>query len=385
MSGFAHGFGAEIRRIGATRVDLFLLTAMPLLLLAAMAAMIFAGSPRGLKTVIVDHDGGVLARAITRDIAASPDLRIVAETPDLGAAMAMIRREDAVAAVVIPHGVGTRVAQGAPVEIFHQALFLSTGALAATHLRVAVLAALAQAAPDQAGLRGVAATRLPLPGVTVTLLGNPTFSLEWYLGLLLGPGVLHLLIAVTAVSSVGALMRERSFARYVTASAAPGTALAGRLAVHVVAGSIWGTLWLLWLTLARGYRVEGSLLLIVLGLILLFAATVSVALLLVAATRTVSTSLSGAVILAGSALAYSGASLPLAGASLFARVWSAILPLTHYVTLQMDQVLGVAPAPMLHAAGALLLYPIVAGGAGLGLMLRDRVTAEAAPGAGARP
>lgn len=366
MSAIARGFSDELARIARTPVDLFLLTAMPLLLLGSMAAMIFGGSPERLGTVIVDRDGGALAQRIARDVDAAPGLSVVARTPDLNAAMAMIRREEAVAAIVIPRGVGTRVADGAPVEIFHQALFLSTGALAATNLRVVVAAALAGEKDA-----GIEADRLPLPAVTVTVLGNPTLSLELYLGLLLGPGVLHLLIAVSAAASIGLLMRERSFADYVRGVDRAGGRIVGRLAVHVAAGTLWGVLWLLWLTLARGYRADGSLMLIVVGIALLFVATAAVALLLVAATREVATALSGAVIVAGSALAYSGASLPLGGAGWFARFWSAVLPLTHFLTLQMDQVLGVAPAPFLRAAGALMLYPLVAGGAGLWLVLRD--------------
>ena len=74
--------------------------------------------------------------------------------------------------------------------------------------------------------------------------------------------------------------------------------------------------------------------------------------------------------LAGSALAYSGASLPLTGAGLFARVWSQILPLTHFMALQMDQVMGVAAMPFLRAGAVLMLYPLVAGGAGAWLIRR---------------
>ena len=276
----------------------------------------------------------------------------------------------AVAAVVIPHGIGSRVADGAPVEIFHQAVFLSTGALAATNLRVVITATLLRARARDAGLGQVAGVRLPLPGIAVTILGNPTTSFEWYLGLLLGPGILHLLIAVTCVSSIGALMEDHGFAAFVRRTPAPVATLVGRLLPHVAAGTLWGIIWMLWLTLARGYRPEGSLMLIIVGLVLLFAATAALALLLVAATREVSTSLSGAVILAGSALAYSGASLPLTGAGLFARVWSQILPLTHFMTLQMDQVMGVAAMPFLRNAAVLLRYPLVAGGAGVLLIRR---------------
>ena len=361
---------AEIARIGRTRVDLLLLMLMPLLLLGAMAAMLFAGSPYGLKTVIVDRDGGALARSIVRHIAASHSVSIVARTSDLDQAMAMIRSERAVAAVVIPRGVGTRVADGAPVEIFHQAVFLSTGALAATNLRAVITATLLAARAEDSGLAQAVALRVPLPGIAVTILGNPTTSFEWYLGLLLWPGILHLLIAVTCVSSIGALMEDHSFAAFARGTPAPVAVLIGRRVPHIVAGTLWGTLWLLWLTLARGYRPEGSLMLIVVGLVLLFVATAALALLLVAATREVSTSLSGAVILAGSALAYSGASLPLTGAGLFARVWSQILPLTHFMALQMDQVMGVAAMPFLRAGAVLMLYPLVAGGAGAWLIRR---------------
>ena len=373
MTAFAAAFGDELRRIARTPVDLLLLTLMPLVLLGSMAAMLFHGKPEGLATVIVDRDGGALARAITRNIAAGSGVRIVARTPDLGEAMGMIRREQAVAAVVIPHGVGTRAAEGAPVEIFYQAVFLSTGALASTNLRVVIAATLAQARAGSMGLGGLAAIdpkRLPLPGVQVTVLGNPSLSLEWYLGLLLGPGVLHLLIAVTCISALAALMHDGSFGAFARATPHRGATIAGRLAPHVLVGTLWGILWTLWLILARGYLVEGSVMLIVAGLLLLFLATAAVALLLMAATRNVATALSGAVILAGSALAYSGASLPINGAPLFARVWNQVLPLTHYMAVQMDQVLGVAPAPFLRAAGALLLYPVIAGGIGLVLIVR---------------
>ena len=49
-----------------------------------------------------------------------------------------------------------------------------------------------------------------------------------------------------------------------------------------------------------------------------------------------------------------------------------MLPLTHYMTLQMDQVLGASAGPFLKAAGTLLLYPLVAGGLGIILIRRDR-------------
>lgn len=347
-----------------------MLTVMPLILLGSMAAMIWGGSPHDLATVVVDRDGGAVSRAIVRHIAAARSVQVVEETSSLDHAMAMIRSEAAVAAVVIPSGVGTREAKGAPVEIFYQAVFLSTGALASTNLRVLIATALAEQRLRNAAIGSAAALRIPLPGIEVTVLGNPTASLEWYLGLLLGPAILHLLIAVTCIGSVGLLLEDKSFGAFASRCAHPMATLVGRLAPHIVAGTMWMTMWLLWLTLARGYRAEGSVGIIVAGAGLLFIATAAAALLLLAVTREVSTSLSGAVIVAGSALAYSGTSLPIAGAGLFARAWSQILPLTHFLTLQMDQVLGTTSGAMTASLGSLLLYPFVAGAPALWLIVR---------------
>ena len=58
------------------------------------------------------------------------------------------------------------------------------------------------------------------------------------------------------------------------------------------------------------------------------------------------------------------------GAPWPAQVWNAILPLTHYLHLQMDETMGVAMRPVLVEAGALLLYPLIAGGLALWLIGR---------------
>ena len=73
---------------------------------------------------------------------------------------------------------------------------------------------------------------------------------------------------------------------------------------------------------------------------------------------------------AGSALAYSGGSLPIEGAPTVARFWHQVLPFTHYLTAQMDQFLG---APARQASGAaLLLTGYAAAGLALATWLGGR-------------
>jgi ABC-2 type transport system permease protein len=145
----------------------------------------------------------------------------------------------------------------------------------------------------------------------------------------------------------------------------------GKMLPYVAARSLWGVAWLLYLTLARGWRVEGSIALIVAGQSLFYLGTACISALLVAVTRETSTGLSASAVYAGSALAFSGATLPLDGGSGFARIVSAILPLTHYLALQMGQFVGDAAASAVGPILALLAYVAIAGGGAVLLIARS--------------
>ncbi len=140
-------------------------------------------------------------------------------------------------------------------------------------------------------------------------------------------------------------------------------ALIGRLAPGVLAISCWGAVWIIWLVGFAGWKVLGSLALLLFAQCLLFAATASLSLFLLALTRDANTALSASAVYAGSALAYSGGTLPLTGGSAVARFWSEVLPFTHYLRLQMDQFIG-APAlvalPELAVLLAYLISPLLA-------------------------
>ncbi|WP_242139843.1 MULTISPECIES: ABC transporter permease [unclassified Sphingomonas] len=371
MTAFRRALVGELAHLARDRFDLALLTVLPLLFLAAIAGMLSGGSPRGLGVMIVDRDHSSVSRAVVRALGTVDALSVVGETSSAADAFAAVRRERAVAVVILPRGLGrTRPDAVRPtVEIFYQTAFLSTGALASAQLQATVTAELARRVPDSAGLRGIDLLRAPLPGAQVTLLGNPGASLEWYLGLLIGPAILHLLIGVTTAASLGRELDHGSLARWATTAGSPVAALAGRFLPHVAIGTLWLALWLLWLTLGEGYRFSGAIGLVVLGGALLFVATALLSALLVTLTGEVATSLSVSVIYAGSALAYSGTSLPLTGGAWFARAWSAALPLTHYLTLQMDQAIGVTLGRWVGQAAILCLYPLLAGGA-VALVLR---------------
>jgi len=67
----------------------------------------------------------------------------------------------------------------------------------------------------------------------------------------------------------------------------------------------------------------------------------------------------------GTALAFSGATFPVIEAPLFTRVWNALLPLTAYMQVQMQQMFMGSPWQVsLKPLAVLLLMALVSGGLG---------------------
>jgi ABC-2 type transport system permease protein len=115
--------------------------------------------------------------------------------------------------------------------------------------------------------------------------------------------------------------------------------------------------------------VEGSLAMIAAGQVILFAGTAAISGLMVASIRKIFDPLVFSVLYAGTAIAYSNASLSLNEGSAVARFWSQAIPYRHYIDLQMGQFLGTPFSEAFQPLAALGLYIVVAG-AGAVLLLR---------------
>ncbi len=372
MSTFGRALRAELRHLARDRWDLAGITLVPGILLCLVAAVFWHGAMRQLPLVVIDDDRSVASRAVVRALEASPMVRIARVSASEGEAVDAVRRGHAMGFVHLPRDLGAGIARHRTpvVRIFYNASFLSAGSQLARGAEAAVQAATGTLLTEQ--LSGHAPPpdpthRLAIEAIPLT---NAASSFEWFLGTLLDPAVLHLVTAVTCALALGRELEGRSLARWAAASGALAPALLGKMTPYVAATSLWGVVWLLYITLGRGWRVEGSLLIVVAGQSLFYLATAAISALLVAATREAASALSVCAVYAGSALAYAGATLPLNGAGGFASVWSQVLPLTHYVALQMGQFSGHAPLAALRPALALLAYVAIAGGGALALIAR---------------
>ena len=192
---FARALRAEIAHLARSRWDLILLTLVPAILLTVIAAMLFNGVIRDVPAAVVDQDHSAFSRAAVRNMEASPGVRIVAQPTDLEAAWPLMRAGKIYSVAYIPPGAARDALRKPEAAIvYFNGAFQTVGALASLNQTVALAQAAAPLAVERARALGLPAARLTPPAVQVTILGNPQLSFELFLGGLIAPGVLHLLI-----------------------------------------------------------------------------------------------------------------------------------------------------------------------------------------------
>lgn len=366
---WAAGWRLECGRIRRSRWDLALLTLAPLLTLLLLGALFLQSTPRELPVAVVDADHSAESRLLRRHLAASAQVRLVAEPESLAAAWALARRGEVWAVLHIPAGTAQALHRGdpAPAVLYRNAAFYSVGALAGRGVAAAVAAANRELLPALARQHNLPGLRLELPRVQSTVLFNPQLSYEWFLEALLQPGVLHLLMSALVVMAV-------------CRGAAPGgpLALAGQLAPYVLAFTLWQWAGTAWLCGWRGWGVHGSLPLLLLGQLLLYACYAAIAALVGLLLRDGYTALSAVALYGGPAMTFSDATLPVAGGPLFTQVWSALLPFSAYVKLQMAQMFMATPTAD-SLRWIVLLAGVGAGAFVLAAVIAARRARQAAP------
>jgi ABC-2 type transport system permease protein len=369
---FAASLRRELRHWRHDRWELALVTLMPLLLMAMMMWLFSSSVLRQVPVALVDLDGSPDSRALARAIDASPGVAIARQPASLQQAQAQLRALEVFAIVLVPRDMSRRALRGeaAPVYAFYNATYMATGQSAARDIADAVGAFNARMLKERIG-RQTGPARLRAAPVTVqaTVLHNPARSYELFLLPLVFPAVLSLLAALAAGGAFGRERRDGLLPAWL--GERPWAAIAGKLAPYVALFSLYGALGVLYVAYVRGDGVAGSLWLLVLAQPLFYLACCCFALLFIAITRDMGTGLSLVGLSIGTALAFSGATFPVVEAPLFTRVWNALLPLTAYVQVQMQQLfMGAAWTLSLRPLGVLLLMAAVAGGLGALLLVR---------------
>ncbi len=106
---------------------------------------------------------------------------------------------------------------------------------------------------------------------------------------------------------------------------------------------------MLWITAGRGWHPVGSVGWTLFALVVFLALSIALGAFVSALTRSLRTALSATGFITAPAFAFGGVGFPLVAMPLLAQMWASLLPYTHYIRVQMEQLqMG---APLAYSVG----------------------------------
>lgn len=332
---------------------------LPLLLMGVLCWIFSAGLARDLKIGLVDLDQSVLSRQLAYSLDASAGLKVARQFDSIAEGANALRGGDIYALVVLPDHLERDARQGTQprVTVFNNGQFILIAKLINSALaqvvgtlngQVGVLTAMA----DGKALPGALGQAVPINS-QVTALYNLNASYAQFLLSAILPAVWQILVVLYGLNALA--RTDRLGLDWTTKGVWFG--LWRTLLPHVLIGWGWGLLWTLLLFKGFAYPMHGSWLVLTVGLGLASAACVSMGAFFYAVIRDPARALSLAGAYTAPGFAFMGVTFPVSAMGDFAQFWRSLLPISHYVELQIGQTnYGQPLAAALPQFGALLLF-----------------------------
>ncbi|HDX8343054.1 TPA: ABC transporter permease [Aeromonas dhakensis] len=332
---------------------------LPLLLMGILCWVFSAGLARDLKIGLVDLDQSVLSRQLAYSLDASAGLKVARQFDSIAEGANALRGGDIYALVVLPDHFERDARQGTQprVTVFNNGQFILIAKLVNSALaqvvgtlngQVGVLTAMA----DGKALPGALGQAVPINS-QVTALYNLNASYAQFLLSAILPAVWQILVVLYGLNALA--RTDRLGLDWTTKGVWFG--LWRTLLPHVLIGWGWGLLWTLLLFKGFAYPMHGSWLVLTVGLGLSSAACVSMGAFFYAVIRDPARALSLAGAYTAPGFAFMGVTFPVSAMGDFAQFWRSLLPISHYVELQIGQTnYGQPLAAALPQFGALLLF-----------------------------
>ncbi|TNH85326.1 multidrug ABC transporter permease [Aeromonas hydrophila] len=332
---------------------------LPLLLMGILCWVFSAGLARDLKIGLVDLDQSLLSRELAFSLDASAGLKVAQQFDSIEAGASALRGGDIYALVVLPNHLERDARQGTQpqVTVFNNGQFILIAKLVNSALaqvvgtlngQVGVLSAMA----GGKALPGALGQAVPIAS-QVTALYNINSSYAQFLLSALLPAVWQILVVLYGINALA--RTDRLGLDWTTKGVWFG--LWRTLLPHVLIGWGWGLGWSLLLFKGFGYPMQGSWLVLTMGLGLASAACVSMGAFFYGIIRDPARALSLAGAYTAPGFAFMGVTFPVSAMGDFAQFWRSLLPISHYVELQIGQTnYGQPLAAALPQFGALLLF-----------------------------
>lgn len=320
---------------------------LPPLLFLLLFSIMSAGHARNLPIGVVDLDDSPLSRALVRHYDSSPSLTVASRYGDQRQGVAALRAGTLYALVILPMGLERDARLGRRPQVSalvnQQYLLIGrmiNGALAQAHGDFVARLQTAKNLPA-VSIQSTALAEASPVGSRLVPLYNANVDYAHFLVPAMLPAAWQILSVAAAVLALSTCRRRLGLVVWI--GSRPVAALIASLVPPFLLSVMHGLIMLLGMYHILDWPMHGSWALLATAVVLTGGATMSVGSLCYFLTLDGARGLSLAAAYAAPGLAYMGVTYPAGDMNPLATLWRQMLPISHYIEIQMAQANSATP------------------------------------------
>ena len=334
-------FTYELTSIKRSWYKLFLISVLPLLSFILIIGIFSAGVVREMPVAVVDNDKSELSRMILTNIEASPTIKIAYMSNSVKEATNLVKSSQAYAVIVIPTNFSkdTLLQKQPHITAMLNTQYILMGKILTSALTSTIMTSSAQVeyVKNLVDLQNPSASINSIApiGLQITPFFNMYQNYFYFLVSALLPAIWQIFIVIATLVSVGIIFKEKRERDFFKNRKYVGARLIGLLLPYTIAFMVLGIIYLFYIY--SRWEFQGSMSLLIFGMFLTVVAYQSIALLFFVTGFDYARSLSLGAVYTAPAFAFLGVTFPIYNMNGFALFWRDLLPVSHYMQLQISQ------------------------------------------------
>ncbi len=341
LNALQKAFFYELKSIKNSWYKLFLITVLPLLSFILIIAIFRTGVVRNLPLAVVDLDRSKLSRLVLSSIEASATMQIAFMPNSAKEAIALAKESKVYGVIIIPANFSKDILlQKHPkvtAMINTQYILIGkilTSALTSTILYDSAALEYIKNLTDIQNPNSAMHAAVPI-GMQVTPFFNRYQNYFYFLVSALLPAIWQIFIVIATLVSIGVIFKYKREEQFFRDTSYIGMKLIGLMLPYTLAFMILGMLYLFYLY--SMWEFQGSFAILIFGMFLTVVGYQVIALFLFTLGFDYARSLSLGAVYTAPAFAFLGVTFPIYNMNEFALFWRDLLPVSHYMQLQLSQ------------------------------------------------
>ena len=357
----------ELKRMTSRPLYILLTLVFPLIAFGFFWTIFHQGIPRNLPVAVLDEDHSMFSHKITRMIDATASMQVTAKVSNIQNGESLLRKGNCYALILLPKHLERDAfnRQAPQVVNFYNNEYLLAGSMINRDVLQVIRTVSAgidlRSRQKQGEMTTAALAHLEPIQLKKEVLFNPYTNYFYFLSGTLNPTMLQMFVLILSIYALGVELKEGTAREWLnTAAGSPWKAVIGKLIPYSVIFFILGLFMNVFHFRYLNAPLRGNWFLIGAGTIMFVLSYQAIALLIISITSNTRLALSVGAFYSSTAFAFVGMTFPLIAMPAIAKTWGAIIPLTYYLKIFVDQSMRRAPLSInLSDLGVIILFVVI--------------------------